>query len=76
MDLLLWGAEGDLILELLNPFDDLVGAQSMYSSRGLASGMPFSVRVTRSSACRLVMLDSGLKHLRSENSTEVQMMTS
>ena len=51
-------------------------AQSMYSSRGLASGMPFSVRVTRSSACRLVMLDSGLKHLRSEKSTEVQMMTS
>ena len=41
-------------------------AQSMYSRRGLASGMPFSVKVTRSSACRLVMLDSDLEHLRSE----------
>ena len=41
-------------------------AQSMYSSRGLVSGMPFSVRVTRSSACRLVMLESDLKNLRSE----------
>ena len=81
MDLLLWGAEGDLILKLLDPFGDLVGvckehiaklflarmpAQSMYSRRGLASGMPFSVKVTRSSACRLVMLDSDLEHLRSE----------
>ena len=28
--------------------------------------MPFSVRVTRSSACRLVMLESDLKNLRSE----------
>ena len=39
-------------------------AQSMYSRRGLASG--FSVKVTRSSACRFVMLDSDLEHLRSE----------
>ena len=41
-------------------------AQSMYSRRGLASGMPFSVKVTRSSACRLVMLDSDLETIGSQ----------
>ena len=51
-------------------------AQSMYSRRGLVSGMPFSVRVNRSSACRLAMLESDLKNLRSETSTEIQIKVS
>ena len=51
-------------------------AQSMYSRRGLVSGMPFSVRVNRSSACRLAMLESNLKNLRSETSTEIQIKVS
>ena len=41
-------------------------AQSIYSRRGLVSGIPFSVRVTRSSACRLAMLKSDLNDLRSK----------
>ena len=50
-------------------------AQSIYSRRGLVSGIPFSVRVTRSAACRLAMLKSDLNDLRSKNSTESRRMT-